>query len=304
MKLRSRLKLSAFLGICGLIGLAVLFYLYLPRQADELIRRQAEDNLERLADRLDSDIASLGAPARMSLAALIQDTRVREMDIETEEAAKDPGLKVDLAKKLCARYEIDNLILIDNTGVQHSLHPEAARVGMKNMAWLETARQAAIAPVFIHVNADGRPRLKPSEPELGQATAEAERDETKALFALIIAEPTETGRLFAVTAQAISRAEIAHLAAINAMQLDEVSTAGMGSPEIKEKPGQRIVAIKSPDGARVATFALHSVGRSGTIIRRLLLRNILILAAPWVLFFCFLILWVAWPKKSDRKLKD
>jgi|GEM_PF-3310092 len=278
MSTETRLKVLTAVSLIALAGLAVLFYMFLPEQADEVMRRESEIHLEQVGERFVEDLYVLGDATALKLVQLKKDTLVQELVVQDEENVNALAADVDLAGKLCKKYGLAELFIIDNNAVVRSAFPEAARVGLKDLKALEQARQAAQSPSFI--------RLKTKQQE-------------ERYFKIMLSEPLVGDEIFLLTSVFVTKENLEDLAAKKSTVLLEVAS---GEAEINtDATDLKIVVVKGRDGLRVASIALGSVGDSGKVIRILLVKSIVILAMPWVLFFALVILWLGWPARKKEK---
>lgn len=288
MTLQTRLRLSAFFALLGLIGLAVIFYLYLPGQASEYLRRDAEKRLDSTVESFPDALSGLAGDLIETLGKVSENEDVQSLAME-DVGAKAIGSGLDLARRLCERFSLSNLVLIDSNGVLRSLHPEAARVGMKDRARLELARASAGRPVF------SRPFRRIAEKERTEKRKEV-------LAAIAASSPAGGGRLWVLGCIPITRDMLESLALRNGAELSGVETGGAQSAEglSEPVPGERRVPINGLDGARLLTVGLRPLGQDAGLIRDLLARRILMYSVPWVFFFALVILWISWPKTRKR----
>ena len=285
MTLRTRLLLVTVLGLIGLAGMATGFYVLLPEQANEWLRREAQTRLEQAAENYLADLSRLAEPARSVLPRIADDPKVAVLARSPGGGADDLARHVELARRLCEGFSLDNLVLIDNTGVLRSLHPEAARIGFRDPARLEIARQAAATPIFI------RPFVRVAE---RKRAGDAEGP----LMAVAAAKDVAGGQLWVMTAIEAGEEELRMLAARNGAELAWALAAGSEGPERQAGPEETAVAVNGPDGNRVLTVALHPTGHSGRLVTQLISRRILLFGLPWVLLFSFFILWIGWPPRK------
>ncbi|RJO73050.1 MAG: hypothetical protein C4523_02210 [Myxococcales bacterium] len=275
MTLRLRLSLTALAGIVGTVGLAAALYVFLPAEAAEFSRRQAETHLDQAAALLPDDLLTLAEPARAALAKIVRDTEAAALaDLPLDEGGAD----VSLAEQLCRRYGLDNLALVDAQGVLRSIYPEKARVGMKDEARLSLARRTEEKALF----APPGPRDKSTEDDM-------------ALAALAVAASFEGGKLYALALAPINREAIHQLTARYGVEL--AAALEGAQPDAAALPSDgRVIPIVGGDGERILTVAIRLPQNGARIIEQMLVRRVLMIAAPWVFFFMLILVWLGWPK--------
>ncbi len=148
MTYKTRLKISTVLGLAGVLGLSLIFYNYLPDKANELVRRETEIQMENVSNLIPDDITSMALEQKRILKLISKDDRVIALAERAVEEEPDYSRDVKLARDLTVDYKLDNLLIMDNTGRKRSLHPEAARIGRKDLNLLENIRLASSRMLF------------------------------------------------------------------------------------------------------------------------------------------------------------
>lgn len=277
MRLETRLKVSTVVSLVGITGLALMFYIFLPDQADEVLRRESESRLEKVSEHFVENIRNISEPVAETLERVLKDDSVLAL-LSENESMHDLAADVDLAKKLSRKYTLEKLLIIDKSSIVRSAWPEAARAGLKDIKLHELAKESFKRPVFIEVS---------------------DNKQSESVLSIAVAQTINEGELFLLGYRDVSKENLEDLAARKNASLVEV-VKGDGKFEENEVD-LKIIVIKNYDGARVAKIALKANGDEGKIIRMLLVRNIVMLAAPWVLLFLFLIIWVGWPSEKRKK---
>lgn len=282
MKDRTRLALVSVLGIVGIVGQVALLWTQLPKETNEIVRREAERRLEAVGARFPEELRSLAAinGARLSTAAHSPLLAALPGGSLPEELAQGS----ELARRLAEENELGELFILDSAGLVRSAYPDVARVGLAAKELLTLARQSQEAP-----------QLAPS----GEAFKNgADKDLDRPLFALSLGRAGAGGRFWLLSRQGVTRRDLEGLALRLQVNLGQVvePSAGAGAFSAEEKS----VSLAGPGGERLLTLSLTASGLSAKILQRLLDRQLLFLAVPWALFFIFIIAWLGWPPRKAR----
>ncbi len=109
---------------------------------------------------------------------------------------------------------------------------------------------------------------------------------------IMLGEPINNGELFISTTVDLMRSRLVEM------------IKQRGAKPIFNSPPEsaRIVSIKNSKGASILKLSIAPLSDSGGIIKRLLIRNVVILALPWCLLICMLLIWCGW--KTDVSGKE
>jgi len=282
MRLRTRLKLTTSFGLVGLAGLSLLLWFFLPDEAREFLRRDAEVRFEKSAARFRSDTMALGEPLRETVRRITADPEVQALsEAGSESLGADAA---ETAKRLAARYGLSDLAVITTGGILVSVFPEAGRSGTRDEARFLLARQA-------------RNEVQLVEP-FRRVTRDADADEGDAVGLFAASEATKNGKALVLAGKPLRRKALGEMALRLGSELVVVRTAK--EAEAKSATDENVIPFNAADGARVFTAVLKPVGQDSKVIERLLTRRLLILALPWTLLFAFLIVWAGWPKDKEK----
>ncbi len=289
MTLRTRLTWLTLAAIIALVGLTVILLLWLPDGAEELLRREAQSSLQQVVKQYPEDVARLAEANRKALERLQSEAELLELSRQTEVQVEELAKHVDLAHRLAQKVGLPNLIVLDANGICRTLTPDEAKIGLRDLQSLELAKQAGSASsVFVAVPV--QQNTKPHEAS----------EDTPVLF-VAMAAPMAEGKLWLLTKTPISRRDFNNLAMRRGVDLSCVQT-GADTEQIKsDSPMQRLVAFNTFSGQRAVTVCLNMPENERRLIKDLLLRRIVLVSAPWTLFFLVVLIWLGWPAKGKEE---
>lgn len=282
MKDRTRLALVSVLGIVGIVGQVALLWTQLPKETNEIVRREAERRLESVGARFPEELRGLAAinGARLSTAAHSPLLAALPGGSLPEELAQGS----ELARRLAEENELGELFILDSAGLVRSAYPDVARVGLAAKEFLTLARQGQELP-----------QLAPSSEAFKDG---ADKDPDRPLFVLALGRASAGGRFWLFSRQGVTRRDLEGLALRLQVNLGRVIEPSAQAQALS--PEEKSVSLAGPGGERLLTLTLTASGLSAKILQRLLDRQLLFWAVPWALLFIFVIAWLGWPPRKAR----
>ena len=282
MKDRTRLALVSVLGVVGIVGQVALLWTQLPKETNEIVRREAERRLEGVAERFPEELRGLAAISGARLATAAHSPILAALPGGS--GPEDLAQGSELARRLAEENELSELVILDAAGLVRSAYPDVARVGLAAKELLTLARQSQEAP-----------QLAPFD---GAFKSGADKDPDRPLFALTLGRAGASGRLWLFSRQAVTRRDLEGLALRLQANLGRILGPEEATAALAAEG--KMVALSAPGGERLLTLGLSASGLSAKLLQRLLDRQLLFWAVPWALFFIFLIAWLGWPPRKAR----
>ncbi len=277
----ARLRWMNVLALVGLLGLLVVLFTTLPDAADEVMRREAQSRLERAVAALPETLKHDTHTFRKRLKTLAEDPDVTAM--ATRETPQNG--EVGLAKRLTQRFSLDNLVLIDHSGLLRSLYPDTARVGLVDPARLELAK-AATADALM---APPGGRIAHGLESVGDAP----------LATFAVAEPVAGGRLWVLAKSNVYRSDLEAAALRLGVALQDVIDPNAAPATEALNDHARLIPFDGLGGARILSVIVQTQGDGGRVVRDLIIRRLLLTATPWVLVFAIVLILAGWPGKDE-----
>jgi len=266
VNLRTRLFLSTILGLVGICGLAAAIYWYLPQGMEEYLRRDTETRLAHAAKSMQVELESQGQELEGQLEKVVKKLQTGA-GLDFENGASDAAVMVELARSLAKENSLDQLAVIDANSKILSIHPKAARIGLRDKDMRSSAEAAASRAIFESGDEGG----------------------------LLVCKSRRLGimDILVYAKKEIKRRDLEQLAEHKGLELLSDDSEHEGSDYLLPVDGQ--------GGVRVATLRLGLPSERSNMLLRALGRRVLIVAVPWGLFFALLLIWLGWP---PRKAKD